>query len=195
MEELADLTAGKGRTSMVNSGLPTSMRVTVEERLRSMGVDPAFEKEKTLAQLESIQRAIDEEALRIEEARKIALRGMPTTAVSELSGISRQTFYNKPLLKEYAERAINDAGVAEDRNVVTRLKETVAEQKSAIDAFVRRDGELVEMEIKLRDVQAENDGLKAALSDAKETIEGLRKLLRKAGIGETSGNIIPMQRR
>ena len=193
MEELAavsdvEQSAESGAEALVQADL----RPVVEERLRRMGADPAFEKEKTLKQLEMVQKAVDEEAERIAEAKKTAVRGMPLVRVVELTGIARQTFYNKPLLKGYAARAIKDAGIEEGRDEVARLKDTIAEQEAAIAAFVKRDGELVEERIKLRDAQTEIEGLRASLSDANREIADLRKKLEEADRGVSEGKIIPI---
>ncbi|MGN0039177.1 MAG: hypothetical protein ACI36Y_08635 [Coriobacteriales bacterium] len=194
MEELADLSAAE-ETAEQDGGAPgqADLRPVVEERLRRMGTDPAFEKEKTLKQLERIQKAVDEEAERIADARRTAMHGMPLVRVVELTGIARQTFYNKPVLKDYAARAIGDAGIEEGRDEVARLKETVAELEAAKAAFVKRDGELVEERIKLRDARIEVESLKASLADANREIADLREMLEKAGGSTPKDKVVPMR--
>ena len=169
------------------------LRRSVERRLTEMGIDPLHQDERTLKQLEAIQAAVEGEAERISEARRVAAHGMPIVRVAELSGVSRQTFYNKPLLMEYSEKAIREAGIEEGREVEARLRTLVAEHEEAIASFVKRDGELVEAQIKLRDAKQEIVGLRASLAEAKGTIASLRKTLDEANRRKTPAKVIKMR--
>ena len=115
------------------------MRDSVEEVLKRMGEDPGDVDAKTLRQLIAIQKAVDEEVARISAARKAAAHGMPIVRVAELSGIARQTIYNKPLLMRYSEAAIEKSGIEKRRRETERLEKTVAEQRETIAKLVRRD--------------------------------------------------------
>ena len=174
-----------------------ALRKSVEKRLVNMGIDPCQENEKTLRQLEMIEQAVDDEAARIAEARKTAAHGMPIVRVVELSGISRQTFYNKPLLKEYSAKAIKDAGIEEGREEIARLKQLVTEHEATIASLVKRDWELLEERARLRDAQIEIAGLKASLAEAKSTIAKLSEMLEEASSYQNAsqpGKIIDFRR-
>lgn len=170
-----------------------AMMPAVTSRLRGMGIDPATLDERTLGQLESIQKAVDGESARIAEARRIARHGMPLTRVAELSGMARGTLYNKLILKTYAERAIRDAGVEEDRDEIARLKKALAEKDEVIAGLVKRDGELVEAKMQLRDSRQEIAGLKASQVEDQRTIAELRRMLNQANQKKKPAKIIKVR--
>lgn len=145
--------------------------------LERMGIDVDSVDSKTLKQLELVHCAVAKETERISEARKIVLHGMPLVRVAELSGISRQTLYNKTILKAYAEHAIREAKIAEGKNEAERLRTIIVRQKETIRKLVLRDGELIEAKLLLREAEQEIASLKFSLDAAESRISKLTKML------------------
>ena len=149
----------------------------VQDILKRMAIDIDTIDKKTLRQLMQIQEAIDKHASIVAEAKKVVAHGLPIAQLATSSGVSRQTFYNKRFLMQYAERAIREARIEEEKSEIERLKKIAVEQKKMIANLLARDGELVEATIRLRDAEHEIAGLKTALSISEQRVKYLRQML------------------
>lgn len=134
-------------------------------RLTSMGEDAKRLDKRTIEQLRKIEQAVAEEL----EGRKAALAkarscDLSISRISKASGISRATFYNKPLLQSYVEAARADLE-GEDDSLVARLRARLEEKEEALKAMVARDAELVVMSAENRRLRNRVAALEKYIAD------------------------------
>lgn len=143
-----------------------SLSETIDERLSKLDKRLGDFDSRTQAQLEKIERAIQSEtALRRAAEAEAKRHDINVVAIATASGISRATFYNKPVLKEYVEEARQAEGFDSDKTELDALKERLREAEETIGKLKKRDGELVVM-------MAENDRLR-------KRVEGLESFIEK----------------
>lgn len=145
----------------------------VARKLEAMGVGGADMDARTAGQLEKIERALQAEEAELAKARAtIRGRGFALSAVSAASGVSRATFYNKPLLAEYIElskaEAVGDAGA-------TAPKAELEEARERVRLLMERDGELVLALADNERLSKRVEALEAALEDSRSHFEGMPK--------------------
>lgn len=134
----------------------------IEKKLNAVGkclkdIDP-----RTQNQLEKIEHAIQSESSLREKAEGEArAHEISIASIAKASGVSRATFYNKPVLKEYVESARDgedsDSPKAESELLAKRLEHA----EEVISKMQKRDGALVVM-------AAENERLRKRV----EILEG-----------------------
>lgn len=138
----------------------------VIERLTSMSIDPATIDKRTFEHLAQIEEAIIAEAASYRAARAEArTHHINVSNISKVSKISRATFYNKPLLREYLNDSRKTCGVGDEEAELERLKKTIAEKDETIEAMTMRDAELVVLASENKRLRHKIENLERYISD------------------------------
>lgn len=147
-------------TDVQESGIKEMVKATLAE----LGVEYDSQKSNTLAQLFRLEEAI---ACEIRLRKEADSHNLSVLSLSKLSGISRQTFYNKQILVDYIDRRKRNSGICAQEETETKLKSELEEAKSVIEKLMSRDGEIVLLKI-------ENDRLKKRISSLEKYIEDMQ---------------------
>lgn len=149
------------------------MSGAIVRKLEAMGVDEADVNARTAGQLEKIENALRAEEAELSKVRAtVRGRGFAFSAVSTASGMSRATFYNKPLLAEYVEfskaETVSNADATASR---TELEET----KKEAHLLMERDSELVLTLAENERLSKSVEALETALEDGRSHFEEMAK--------------------
>lgn len=158
----------------------------IADTLRAIGVSASDVDARTWAQLEQVEACVTSE-VNLYRAAKEELRRhrLSIDSVHKLSGISRQTFYNKDgLLARYVERRRADEKVALESEASTALRKKLDEALTKIRKLEERDGELVIL-------AAENERLRKRIEALDAYIKSMPDEIQQEL--ESYGHIIPFQ--
>lgn len=121
-----------------------TLREIVLENLNELGINADEVNERTMGHLSRIESAIAGKLRERDDAfETIKACNLSVKSISEASGVSYQTFYNKPLLKEYVEQRRGAVGIDNSSEERTRLRSRLTEAEERIKALEKRDAELV----------------------------------------------------
>ena len=152
---------------------------SIADKLAMLNVNLDDLDDRTMDQLRKIESAVIREEEALEKARAILRgKGFSISSISAASGVSRATFYNKPLLADYLELRKKDA--MGDEPEATVRKAELDEAKEKITKLMESDGELVlsladnerlskrieALEAVLRDMQSHRVGMPSARPNA-----------------------------
>lgn len=138
----------------------------VTEKLASMNEDPESIDKRTMAQLEKLEEAIAAEVERHRAARAEArAHAITVSNVSKASGISRATFYNKPLLRRYVDASRKSCGIDDEEAELERLREALAEKNRAVEGMIARDAELVVLAMENKRLRHKVETLEKYITD------------------------------
>ena len=148
-----------------------SVHDAIAGKLAALGVSMAEVDARTLRHLEKVEVALQDEVERLERARAtVRGRGFALSAISTASGVSRATFYNKPLLAEYVEHSKSEA-VGGPGGTASRAELDEANEK--VRRLMERDGELVLALADNERLAKRVEALEAALDDSRSHFEGM----------------------
>lgn len=121
-----------------------TLRKTVLENLNEIGISVDKIDERTMGHLARIESAIEDKLRERDDALEtIKSCSLSVKSISEASGVSYQTFYNKPLLKEYVAQRRSVSGIDNSSEERARLRLKLNEAEERIKALEKRDAELV----------------------------------------------------
>ena len=139
----------------------------VAETLAGMGEDPSGVGGRTLQQLERLEGAISAEAREIERLRlELRAHSMTVSEMAKASGISRATFYNKPLLARYLEARKAQLGIKGEDKALAAAVARAEEAERKVALMAERDGELVISAAERRRLEKRVESLEKALEEA-----------------------------
>ena len=148
-----------------------SVREAIARKLAALGVGMAEVDARTLRHLEKVEMAVQAEEEKLERARAtVRGRGFALSAISAASGVSRTTFYNRPLLAEYVELSKSEA-VGDPGGTASRAELDEANEK--VRRLMERDGELVLALADNARLEKRVKALEAALDDSRSHFEGM----------------------
>ena len=153
--------------------------------LDELEIPSADRDSRTMSQLTRIEAAITEEIEERDELRKrLHALNFSISEISSRSGVSRATFYNKPLLSKYVEhrrnQELHDAGAEK----LEAAKDRIAQLEDKVEKLLRRDGELVLAKM-------ENDRLKKRVAALESYFDSIPQDIQEELTA--SGRIIPMR--
>lgn len=139
----------------------------IAETLASMGEDLSGVDGRTLRQLERLEGAISAEAGEVERLRlELRAHGMTVSEMAKASGISRATFYNKPLLARYLEARKAQLGIKGEDKALAAAVARAEEAERKVALMTERDGELVLAAANRRRLERRVESLEKALEEA-----------------------------
>lgn len=148
----------------------------VIEVLKKYGISGDFKK-GTLAQFEKIITTLDEMIQSQKDGiDKIKANKPSLSKISSLTGISRQTFYNNPVLTEFAEKYIAENAVDDPNETISKLKSQIRDKDSIIEKMVARDGKIAELMAKVYELEQENVSLKKTIESQEITISKAKEI-------------------
>lgn len=143
----------------------------VRRKLTALGRDPNTIDSRTMRQLVCLEEVVRDEEANVRVAKAtVRGRGFALNAMSEASGISRATFYNKPLLAEYVKLSKDE--IVGDPDAVASKAE-LDEAKKKISQMMERDGDLVLALAENERLEKRVDALRSALEDKGTNFEGI----------------------
>ena len=158
--------------------------VRIAGTLAAMGEDPSAIDARTMRQLESLEAAVSSEAEAVERLhRELSAHGMSVSEMAKASGISRATFYNKPLLARYLEARRSQTGIGKADGALAAAVARAEEAERKVELMAQRDGELVLAAAERKRLEKRVESLERALEEANRR--------RPAG---ASGGIIELDR-
>lgn len=136
---------------------------TIAAALKKLGVQDVGE--KTFIQLVQVERAILQELETIKDLRKEALRhNLSVDSIHKLTGISRQTFYNKDrLLAEYVALRKSESFLGAESRSAEERSHRIADLEAAIQQMATRDSEIVLLSAENRRLKERVASLEASL--------------------------------
>lgn len=140
---------------------------------------------RTMSQLARIEAAITAGIEEREELRRrLNALNFSISEISNRSGLSRATFYNKPLLSKYVEHRRNQELHDADAEKLEAAKDRIAQLEDKVEKLLRRDGELVLAKM-------ENDRLKKRVAALEGYFDSIPPDIQEELTA--SGRIIPMR--
>lgn len=136
---------------------------TIAAALKKLGVQDVDE--KTFIQLVQVERAILQELKTIKDLRKEALRhNLSVDSIHKLTGISRQTFYNKDrLLAEYVALRKSESFLGAESRSADERSRRIADLETAMRQMATRDSEIVLLSAENRRLKERVANLEASL--------------------------------
>lgn len=137
--------------------------------LEKMNIDKELIESKILEQLNKIEIAITQ-AFRIQEEHKNAIKETKPSVnkLASQTGIARQTFYNNPLLKAYAEYRIAEYHNSDVNKKNDKLMERITHLENKVKLMSERD---VGIELLRRKVSMLESNIKTLKQENKELHE------------------------
>lgn len=133
-------------------------------------------KPQTLTYLCRIQETVNSLNVSREENIKLYKENKPSiNQISSLSGISRQTFYNNPVVVEYTKRLIDSTLSDDVFFTIETLREEIRERDSLINKMVNRDANISLYEAKIKEMHEEITSLQQTIFSQSEAINELIK--------------------
>ena len=139
----------------------------IAARLEALGVDASSIDKRTMSQLNKLESSIAIEVELYREARsEMKSHTLNVSTLSKASGISRATFYNKPLLRKYADAARQAYAIEDENAELERVKKELAEKSDALAKMLEREAELIVL-------AAENKRLKRRIEALSKYIDDM----------------------
>lgn len=155
----------------------------IRETLANIGVDVADVDKITMKHLLKIEAAIEEEISLYEAAKRDQrAHSLSVSSVSQASGVSHATFYNKKILSEYVAARREQAGISNESEKIASLKERLEEAERQVKELNKRDARLVQALI-------ENDRLKSENEILRKRIAGPAPEQKKVIVFPASGSV------
>lgn len=133
-------------------------------------------KPQTLNYLCKIQEIInDMNVIREETIKKYKENKPSINQISALSGISRQTFYNNPIVVEYTKLLIETTLSDDIFTSIDNLRNEIRERDNIINKMVNRDANISLYEAKIKEMQDEILSLQQTVISQSEAINELIK--------------------
>lgn len=122
---------------------------------------------------------VDEVLNQITTARAEAIQTIKNekTSINKIakeSGISRQTFYNNPIITSYVERYIEMYVKESPYETINNLKEDIKNRDEQIEKLVQRDANISYYKAENQELSDEIESLKATIKSQEEMIRKLR---------------------
>ena len=113
-------------------------------------------------------------ATRAEAIQTIKSEKVSINKVAKESGISRQTFYNNPIITSYVEKYIEIYVKESPYETINNLKEEIKNRDEQIEKLVQRDANIAYYKAENQELSDEIESLKATIKSQEEMIRKLR---------------------
>lgn len=111
---------------------------------------------------------------RAEAIQTIKSEKVSINKVAKESGISRQTFYNNPIITSYVEKYIEIYVKESPYETINNLKEEIKNRDEQIEKLVQRDANIAYYKAENQELSDEIESLKATIKSQEEMIRKLR---------------------
>ena len=111
---------------------------------------------------------------RAEAIQTIKSEKVSINKIAKESGISRQTFYNNPIITSYVEKYIEIYVKESPYETINNLKEEIKNRDEQIEKLVQRDANIAYYKAENQELSDEIESLKATIKSQEETIRKLR---------------------
>ena len=149
---------------------------TIMQKLEDYGIADHGYKPGLMKHLIKIETALSELDEQFTKADQELKESRPNVKkVSKMSGVSRQTFYNNPLLGEYVECAAAEQAQKDPYSAIDRLKVELEEHKSKVQKMIDRDADIALYIAKNAELEDEVRSLQATIKSQQETIRSLKQ--------------------
>ena len=111
---------------------------------------------------------------RAEAIQTIKSEKVSINKVAKESGISRQTFYNNPIITSYVEKYIEIYVKESPYETINNLKEDIKNRDEQIEKLVQRDANIAYYKAENQELSDEIESLKATIKSQEEMIRKLR---------------------
>ena len=111
---------------------------------------------------------------RAEAIQTIKSEKVSINKVAKESGISRQTFYNNPIITSYVEKYIEIYVKESPYETINNLKEEIKNRDEQIEKLVQRDANIAYYKAENKELSDEVESLKATIKSQEEMIRKLR---------------------
>ena len=156
---------------------------TIKQKLENYGIADHGYKPGLMKHLIKIEAALVELDDQFKTADQNLKDSRPNVKkISRMSGVSRQTFYNNPILGEYVECAAEEQIRNDPYEMIEKLRAELDEQKAKIQKMMDRDADIALYKAMNEELEEETRSLRA-------TIESQQELLRNAKVQETTGKV------
>lgn len=153
---------------MENTNSRNETILNIQNTLKKMGYNYYALKDKDKEHLIKIDESIQEIFRKEKEAKETLSRStVSTKGISKDTGISRQTFYNNPILNEYIDYYAKQFKKVDMSEIQKDSNEKIKELQEQLDKLHRRDIQFEKMKLEIEE-------LKAAIKERDEVIESLR---------------------
>lgn len=166
----------------------------VAARLEAMGIEPSSIDRRTLSQIKKLEEAIAIETERYRAARsEMKSHTLSVSTLSKASGISRATFYNKPLLRKYVDAARQAYAIKDESAELERLQKELSEKNEALAKMLEREAELVILAAENRRLNRRIETLRKYIDDMPNDIRAELESwgLEPSGLGFTATDKLP----
>ena len=102
--------------------------------------------------------------------REVKEHNLSINRIAKETGISRQTFYNNPILLQYIEHYLDANVLANPYDVIESQKESIRSKDAQISEFVKRDATVEKY-------RAQNDALLEQIASLQATIRSQEDLI------------------
>ena len=160
----------------------------IEEFLKSQGLDTGSIPKQRIKQLQKIDDAIQKRLKALSEAKQMLKdNSISIVAIADKSGITRKTFYNNEILKQYVESFTSvdgEPGKLVKASEIDNMKKRLEELEKTLSKMIARD---IDIEI----IRHEADELRKVIDSKDKQIQNLTEMYEsmRARLQEEQDNI------
>ena len=145
------------------------------KNLKKFGLSSDDIKPNTMEYLIKVDDALNKiTTARAEAIQTIKSEKTSINKVAKESGISRQTFYNNPIITSYVEKYIEIYVKESPYKTINNLKEEIKNRDEQIEKLVQRDANIAYYKAENKELSDEVESLKAPIKSQEEMIRKLR---------------------
>lgn len=145
------------------------------KNLKKFGLSSDDIKPNTMEYLIKVDDALNKiTTARAEAIQTIKSEKTSINKVAKESGISRQTFYNNPIITSYVEKYIEIYVKESPYETINNLKEEIKNRDEQIEKLVQRDANIAYYKAENKELSDEVESLKATIKSQEEMIRKLR---------------------
>lgn len=147
------------------------IEATVKQKLEDYGIATHGCKPglmKHLIKIEMVLSSLNEQFEKADRDMKDSRPNMKK--ISRMSGVSRQTFYNNPILSSYVECSIKERKRNDPYETIAQLKADLEAQKAKIQQMVDRDADLSMYRAMAEELEEEVMSLRMTIEAQQEMI-------------------------
>lgn len=145
------------------------------KNLKKFGLSTDDIKPNTIEYLIKVDEVLNQiTTARAEAIQTIKNEKTSINKIAKESGISRQTFYNNPIITSYVERYIEMYVKESPYETINNLKEDIKNRDEQIEKLVQRDANISYYKAENQELSDEIESLKATIKSQEEMIRKLR---------------------
>ena len=171
----------------------------IEAFLKSHGLDVGSVPKQRIKQLEEIDDAIQWRLEAITEAQKIIKdSSISIASIAADSGITRKTFYNNEILKQYVESFTyidNEPGKLVKVSEIESMKKQIKEQADDINKMVARDIDVEALRYEADELRKVIDAKNKQIQNLTEMYESTLAQLQDERYKNRTGRVIPFEKK